>query len=73
MSQQQIKVGNLFLEAAKKTLEAKIKNAEAKVSLYLTELVGVGEHPEITKEIIKAAEEGAHAQDVLDFISQRWN
>jgi hypothetical protein len=73
MSQQQIKVGNLFLEAAKKTLEAKIKNAEAKVSLYLTELVGVGEHPEITQEIIKAAEEGAHAQDVLDFISQRWN
>jgi hypothetical protein len=27
--------------------------------------VGVGEHPEITEEIIKAAEEGAHAQDVL--------
>jgi hypothetical protein len=38
MSQRQINVGNLFLEAAKKTLEAKIKNAEAKVNLYLTEL-----------------------------------
>ena len=49
MSQQQIKVGHLFLEAAKKALEAKIKNAEAKVSLYLTEAVGVGEHPEITE------------------------
>jgi hypothetical protein len=73
MSQQQIKVGNLFLEAAKITLEAKIKNAEAKVNLYLTELVGVGEHPEITEEIIKAAEEGAHAQDVLNFINKRWN
>ena len=73
MSQQQIKVGDLFLEAAKTTLEARIKNAEAKVNLYLTELVGVGEHPEITDEIIKAAEEGAHAQDVLNFINKRWN
>jgi len=73
MSQQQIKVGHLFLEAAKKALEAKIKNAEAKVSLYLTEAVGVGEHPEITDEIIKAAEDGAHAQDVLDFLNKRWN
>ena len=35
--------------------------------------VGVGEHPDITEEIIKAAEEGAHAQDVLDFINKRWN
>ena len=66
-------VGNLFLEVAKIALEAEIKNAEAKVSLYLTEAVGVGEHPEITEEIIKAAEEGAHAQDVLDFINKRWN
>jgi hypothetical protein len=73
MSQRQINVGNLFLEAAKKTLEAKIKNAEAKVNLYLTESVGVGEHPEITEEIIKAAAEGAHAQDVLNFINKRWS
>ena len=73
MSQRQVNVGNLFLEAAKKTLEAKIKNAEAKVNLYLTESVGVGEHPEITEEIIKAAAEGAHAQDVLNFINKRWN
>ena len=73
MSQQQIKAGHLFLEAAKKSLEAKIKNAEAKVNLYLTEPVGVGEHPNITEEMIKAAEEGAHAQDVLDFINRRWS
>ena len=66
-------VGNLFLEAAQKELEARIKNAEAKINLYLTESVGVGEHSEIREEIIKAAEEGAHAQDVLDFINRRWN
>ena len=66
-------VGNLFLEAAKKELEARIKNAEAKINLYLTEAVGVGEHSEIREEIIKAAEEGAHSQDVLNFINRRWN
>ena len=66
-------IGNLFLEAAKKELEARIKNAEAKINLYLTEAVGVGEHSEIREEIIKAADEGAHAQDVLNFINKRWN
>tara|TARA_R110000824_G_scaffold77571_3_gene196115 strand:+ start:3456 stop:3671 length:216 start_codon:yes stop_codon:yes gene_type:complete len=66
-------VGNLFLEAAKHRLESQIKDARAKVNLYLTQAVGVGEHPEITEEIIKAAEQGAHAQDVLDFIDEYWN
>ena len=66
-------IGNLFLEAAKRRLEAQIKDAEAKVNLYLTQSVGVGEHPEITEELIKAAEQGAHAQDVLNFINERWN
>ena len=66
-------IGNLFLEAAKRRLEAQIKDAEAKVNLYLTQSVGVGEHAEITEELIKAAEQGAHAQDVLNFINKRWN
>ena len=66
-------IGNLFLEAAKRRLEAQIKDAEAKVNLYLTQAVGVGEHPEITEELIKAAEQGAHAQDILNFINKRWN
>ena len=66
-------IGNLFLEAAKRRLEAQIKDAEDKVNLYLTQSVGVGEHAEITEELVKAAEQGAHAQDVLDFINKRWN
>jgi hypothetical protein len=66
-------IGDLFLEAAKRRLEAQIIDAEAKVILYLTQSVGVGEHPEITEEIIKAAEQGSHAQDVLDFINKRWH
>lgn len=66
-------IGSLFLEAAKRRLEAQVKDAEAKVNLYLTQSVGVGEHAEITEELIKAAEQGAHAQDVLNFINKRWN
>ena len=70
---ERIAIGNLFLEAAKRRLEAQIKDAEAKVNLYLTQSVGVGEHAEITEELIKAAEQGAHAQDILNFINKRWN
>jgi len=66
-------IGNLFLEAAKQRLEAQIKESEAKINLYLTQAVGVGEHSEITEELIKAAEQGAHAQDILDFINKRWH
>ena len=65
---QNINVGNLFLEAAKAKLKADIQDAKAKIELYICNPVGVGEHPDITDEIIKAAEKGAHAQDVLNFL-----
>jgi hypothetical protein len=64
--------GRKFVEAAKKKLEADVADAEAKIELYVMRSVGVGEHPSITEEIIKAAERGAHAQEVLDFIEERW-
>ena len=63
-----INVGNMFLEAAKSKLKAEIKDAEAQIELYMSSLVGVGEHPDITAELIKAAEKGAHASDVLKFL-----
>ena len=37
-----INVGNMFLEAAKSKLKAKIKDAEAQIELYMSSLVGVG-------------------------------
>ena len=64
--------GASFLEAAKLKLEADIKDAEAKIQLYLSHPVGIGDHPGITEEIIKAANEGAHAKDVLSFLETRW-
>ena len=67
---QNINVGNLFVEAAKTKLKADIQDAKATIELYVCMPVGVGEHPDITAEIIKAAERGAHAEEVLKFSEQ---
>tara|TARA_B100000131_G_scaffold295127_1_gene311855 strand:- start:15561 stop:15800 length:240 start_codon:yes stop_codon:yes gene_type:complete len=64
--------GESFLEAAKLDCLAKIKQAEAKISLYLEHPVGIGDHPNIMEEIVAAAEAGAHAQDILSFLEARW-
>ena len=65
-------VGKMFIEAAKRKLEADIADATAKIDLYAMRSIGVGEHPNITEEIIKAADPAAHAEEVLDFINERW-
>ena len=35
--------------------------------------MGVGDHPNIMEEILKAAGEGSQAQDVLDFLEKNGN
>jgi len=67
---QNINVGNMFLEAAKAKLKADVQDAKAIIELYLSNPVGVGEHPDITAEIIKAAEKGASAEEVLEFLEE---
>jgi len=64
--------GESFLEAAKLHCQAKIAQAEAKIGLYLEHPVGVGDHPNVMEEILKAAEEGCHAEDILKFLIARW-
>jgi hypothetical protein len=65
--------GQGFLESVRRSLEADVLNAEAKINLYLKNPVGVGEHPNIADEILKAAEQGAHAEEVLDFLNERFD
>ena len=67
---QNINVGNMFLEAAKAKLKADVKDAKAVIKLYVCNPVGVGEHPDVTAEILKAAEKGAHAEEVLLFLEE---
>jgi hypothetical protein len=63
--------GQRFLEAAKLHCRSQIKEAEAKIELYLNYAQGVADHSAIMKEILDAAKQGAHAHDVLRFLQKR--
>ena len=65
---QVVSAGESFLNAAKLKCKADLAIAESKINLYLQSAVGIGDHPDIVGEILKAAEEGAHAQDMLNFL-----
>ena len=60
--------GLTFLEAAKLDCQARIKEAEARVELYVKTPQGVADHPQILAEILKAASEGSEAHDQLNFL-----
>jgi|TARA_R110000851_G_scaffold201262_1_gene352412 hypothetical protein len=64
--------GESFLAAAKLHCRAKLAEAEAKIELYLGDSVGIGDHPNIMEEILKAADDGCHAEDMLNFLDSRW-
>ena len=65
-------VGMGFIEAAKLQQHAKIKECEAKIALYINSSQGIADHSDIMTEIINAAAEGSHAEDVLNFLEERW-
>ena len=65
------KNGTKFLEAAKLSCRAKIEDATARMKLYISDPQAVADHANITEEILKAAEDGAHAQDILNFLETR--
>jgi hypothetical protein len=64
-------VGAPFIEAAKLQCHAKIKEAEAKISLYANASQGIADHSNIMEEIMSAAAQGAHALDILSFLEDR--
>ena len=49
--------------------QAQIASAKAKINLYTHNSVGIGEHPDIAAEILKAAKEGAEAQELLEEVA----
>lgn len=65
------KKGTKFLEAAKISCRAKIEEASARLTLYTSDPQAVADHSSIMDEILKAAADGAHAQDMLDFLVTR--
>jgi hypothetical protein len=54
-----------MLEALKKRYEADIAEAKATINIYLTNPVGIGEHPQHLDEIDKQLSKIAEAKDKL--------
>jgi hypothetical protein len=58
------------LEAAKKHYEARVAEAEETIEVYLTNAVGIGEHPQIMEELRKQIEELAHSNDCIETVNK---
>ena len=56
---------NVIYDALKAQFEAKKQKALATLTIYLTNPVGIGEHPQHIEEMVKLAEELAEADDVV--------
>ena len=56
----------VILDALEKKYEAEIAAADATIKIYLTNSVGIGEHPQHLDEMDKQLEIIASAQDKLD-------
>lgn len=63
-------VRNAIFEAAVSQCESEIANAIATIKIYSSNPAGVGEHPGIVEEVLKAAEQGASAQEKLEFLKE---
>ena len=57
-----------LLQAAIANCESEIAAAQATIKLYMSAPAGIGDHPDIITEILKAAERGATAQEKLSFL-----
>ena len=57
-------------EALRLKYLSEIANAEVTLNIYLTNPVGIGEHPQHLEEMDKLVEQLANAKDKLDALSQ---
>ena len=53
----------MFLKALKLQYESEIEKAKANIQVYLTNPVGIGEHPDLAAAIDNQIEVIAHASD----------
>jgi len=57
-----------MLEALEKKYEADIASADATISVYLNNSVGIGEHPQFIEEIDKQVQKIADAQEKIQVL-----
>ena len=62
-----------ILQALVKKYEAQIAEAKATLDIYLSNPVGIGEHPQHLEEIDKLMGNIADAEDKLDAIRRHWD
>ena len=63
---------NLLYDALKSQFDAQRQKALATLTIYMTNPVGIGEHPQHTEEIDKLVELLANATDKLDTLSKNF-
>ena len=59
-----------LLDALRARYEADIAEASATVNIYLTNSVGIGEHPQHLEEIDKQMDKIAQAKEKIDVLEQ---
>ena len=59
-----------ILEALKAKYEAEIAEADATVNIYLSNSVGIGEHPQHIDEVNKLIDKIAQAKEKLDVLDE---
>lgn len=64
-----ILIADKLKEALIKKYEAEISDAEARLYVYFTNPVGIGEHPQHTEEMDNLVEQLTNAKDKLETIS----
>ena len=62
-----------IVKALRKKYEADIAEAIATANIYLEKPVGIGEHPDIIKEVDKLIEKIAEAEDKVKIINLRFD
>ena len=62
-----------IMKALRKKYEADIAEAMATANIYLEKPVGIGEHPDIIKEVDKLIEKIAEAEDKVKIINLRFD
>ena len=62
-----------IIKALSKKYEADIAEAIATANIYLEKPVGIGEHPDIIKEVDKLIEKIAEAEDKVKIINLRFD
>ena len=65
-----MKPGDMIIEAARKQAEGEVAVHRANIEVYKTMPAGIGEHSDVTEEVIAELDKLASADDRLEMINK---